>query len=191
MVGLTPIGNLPGHDCSFRSWPGIAVRERITAQDTREEHLSRLDQLEHELALERERLDRSDVADPAAAGDVRSEGRRDQPVASVRRVDLPELEERVTESQREAWELGYRAGIARLADQNRGAETESLPSIARLTSGAQRPVPFGWLGRGGRIPIEVSAGSRQEPSGRAVGVHYVEWCDPSTHRSVVEPLSRA
>jgi len=30
----------------------------------------------------------------------------------VRTVDLPELEERVTESQREAWALGYQAGIA-------------------------------------------------------------------------------
>lgn len=108
----------------------------------RAERLSRLDQLEREITIERERLNRSDtggVGDARGVGDdrvgdargvrdddrvgvggeppgrerpARSANVGDRPAGSVRTVDLPELEERVTESQREAWALGYQAGVA-------------------------------------------------------------------------------
>jgi hypothetical protein len=83
---------------------------------------SRLDQLEREIAEERERLNRADPGNSPSDGQVRDERdadeRRIRPTEadhqteSVRTVDLPELEERVTESQREAWALGYQAGVA-------------------------------------------------------------------------------
>jgi hypothetical protein len=89
---------------------------------SREDRLSRLDQLEREIAAERDRLSRSDLGDDTADGRLREERQADERSAgpaqpdrrtdSVRSVDLPELEERVTESQREAWALGYQAGIA-------------------------------------------------------------------------------
>lgn len=89
---------------------------------SREERLSRLDQLEREIATERERLNRPDAGNDPAGGRLRDERpddkRRagpagaDHRTGSMRTVDLPELEERVTESQREAWALGYQAGIA-------------------------------------------------------------------------------
>jgi hypothetical protein len=50
-------------------------------------------------------------ADRGADRGARAEDASGRP-SSVRTVDLPELEERVTESQREAWALGYQAGIA-------------------------------------------------------------------------------
>ena len=75
---------------------------------SRQERSARLDQLEREIAIERDRLNRPDDGDhqPARSGT----GHRH--TDSVRQVDLPELEEKVTESQREAWALGYQAGIA-------------------------------------------------------------------------------
>ena len=124
-----------------------------TYSDDRGSHadrLSRLDQLEREIAEERARLnsagtdtttdryaDRNAAQDAdrttdryadrttAPAGDrttdqyadrgadrgARAEDASGRP-SSVRTVDLPELEDRVTESQREAWALGYQAGIA-------------------------------------------------------------------------------
>lgn len=75
---------------------------------TRQERLTRLDELEQEIAVERERLHRSDDSHDSAGSTT---GRDERP-GSVPRVDLPELEERVTESQREAWALGYQAGVA-------------------------------------------------------------------------------
>ena len=124
-----------------------------TYSDDRGSHadrLSRLDQLEREIAEERARLNSADTdtttdryADRNAAQDAdrttdRYADRTTAPAAdrttdqytdrgtdrgaraedasgrpsSVRTVDLPELEDRVTESQREAWALGYQAGIA-------------------------------------------------------------------------------
>lgn len=89
-----------------------------THSGTRQEQLSRLDQLEREIAVERERLNR------ASGGESRNDSGRqtdsavghtdrgDRQAGSVAHVDLPELEERVTESQREAWALGYQAGVA-------------------------------------------------------------------------------
>jgi len=50
-------------------------------------------------------------ADRGADRGARAEDASGRP-SSVRTVDLPELEDRVTESQREAWALGYQAGIA-------------------------------------------------------------------------------
>ena len=98
----------------------------------RADRLSRLDQLEREIAAERERLNRADIdpnngrTDDRYPDDGRTGDRYPDQAAergahaenasgrsgSVRTVDLPELEERVTESQREAWALGYQAGIA-------------------------------------------------------------------------------
>jgi hypothetical protein len=74
----------------------------------REEQSSRLDQLEREIAIERDRLNRPDDGDQSPV----QSGTGDPHIDSVRAVDLPELEERVTESQREAWALGYQAGVA-------------------------------------------------------------------------------
>ena len=71
-----------------------------------EQRSARLDQLEREIAIERDRLNRPDDGDRSG----RPSG--DERVQSVREVGLPELEEKVTESQREAWNLGYQAGIA-------------------------------------------------------------------------------
>lgn len=92
-----------------------------------EDRLTRLDRLEREIAAERNRLTRSDAGDDTAGerpGDARraddrradarppERARGDHRTDSVRTVDLPELEERVTDSQREAWALGYQAGVA-------------------------------------------------------------------------------
>ena len=94
--------------------------ERSQAQETvardrgPDDRLSRLDQLEREIAEERARLTRTDrEADQrdARREDPRQDSRDDRS-GSYARVDLPELEERVTESQREAWALGYQAGVA-------------------------------------------------------------------------------
>ena len=73
---------------------------------SREERLARLDQLEREIATERDRLNRPDDGDRSGRPAV------DERVQSLREVDLSELEEKVTEGQREAWNLGYQAGIA-------------------------------------------------------------------------------
>ncbi len=118
-----------------------------TYSDDRGSHadrLSRLDQLEREIAEERARLSRADTATDRTTDrttDQYADRTTDRPTdqyadrnavpavdrgahrgtgaddgagrdGSVRTVDLPELEERVTESQREAWALGYQAGIA-------------------------------------------------------------------------------
>ncbi|WP_395727835.1 hypothetical protein [Nakamurella sp.] len=130
--------------------------------DDRADRHSRLDQLEREIAAERERLHRADAGNSPADERLRDERptdarvtdrrmvderptdeqvtdrhvsvgshsdrqvrdergadvRHGQPTEadhrteSVRTVDLPQLEERVTESQREAWALGYQAGVA-------------------------------------------------------------------------------
>jgi hypothetical protein len=115
--------------------------------DDRADRHSRLDQLEREIAAERERLNRADAsnsspderlrderrtggqatdrhvsvgspADPQVRDERGADARHGRPTEadhrteSVRTVDLPELEERVTESQREAWALGYQAGVA-------------------------------------------------------------------------------
>lgn len=77
-------------------------------RDSREERSARLDQLEREIAIERDRLNRPDDGDQQPA----RSGTGDRHTDSVRQVDLPELEEKVTESQREAWAMGYQAGIA-------------------------------------------------------------------------------
>ena len=112
-------------------------------RSSRSERLSRLDQLEREIAIERDRLTSTDTDTGERAGDGRLSGgermggerlgserlsgerfsgegsdqaRRTGTGAgradSVSSVDLPELEERVTESQREAWALGYQAGVS-------------------------------------------------------------------------------
>lgn len=89
---------------------------------TREEQLSRLDQLERDIAAERERLNRPqpDTGDrPARYGGQQNEQRD-----TVREVDLPDLETKVTESQREAWALGYQAG---LSDAQSGGKTTANP----------------------------------------------------------------
>lgn len=77
-------------------------------RDSRQERSARLDQLEREIAIERDRLSRPDDGDHRPA----RPGTGDRHPDTVRQVDLPELEEKVTESQREAWALGYQAGIA-------------------------------------------------------------------------------
>lgn len=117
-------------------------------RSSRSERLSRLDQLEREIAIERDRLTSTDTDTGERAGDGRLSGgermggerlgserpsgerfsgerfsgegsdqaRRTGTGAgradSVSSVDLPELEERVTESQRKAWALGYQAGVS-------------------------------------------------------------------------------
>jgi len=88
------------------------------SQGSREEQLSRLDRLERDIALERERLNRPDVRHEGSHRD--DSGRGD----AVREVDLPDLESKVTESQREAWTLGYQAG---LADAQAGGRTTANP----------------------------------------------------------------
>ena len=92
--------------------PGRASQDTTPSGGTREERLSRLDQLEREIAAERERLNRPDEARESAGRESASSDAGDGQSGSVSRVELPELEERVTESQREAWAMGYQAGIA-------------------------------------------------------------------------------
>lgn len=88
---------------------------RATAPDgSRQQQLSRLDELEREIAAERERLNQPDP--------VASDDRRGQHVDNVREVQLPDLEAKVTESQREAWTLGYQAG---LSDAQGGGRTSN------------------------------------------------------------------
>jgi len=85
---------------------------------SREEQLSRLDKLERDIAIERERLNRPDT-------DLRDQQGSDRHgVDPVREVDLPDLESKVTESQREAWTLGYQAG---LADAQAGGRSTANP----------------------------------------------------------------
>ncbi len=87
-----------------------------SALGSREEQLSRLDKLERDIAIERERLNRPEArpsqTDPRDGVD------------GVREVDLPDLESKVTESQREAWTLGYQAG---LADAQAGGRSTANP----------------------------------------------------------------
>ncbi|MGS0684909.1 hypothetical protein ACVBEQ_07120 [Nakamurella sp. GG22] len=88
---------------------------RATAPDgNRQQQLSRLDELERQIAVERERLSRPDP-EPGDVG-------RNQHLDSVREVQLPDLEAKVTESQREAWTLGYQAG---LSDAQNGGQTSN------------------------------------------------------------------
>jgi hypothetical protein len=61
-------------------------------------------------------------ADPRAA-DPRY-GKHQEQVNTVREVELPDLETKVTESQREAWALGYQAG---LSDAQAGGRTTPNP----------------------------------------------------------------
>ena len=96
-----------------------------------EEQFSRLDKLEQVIAAGRERLNRpsADSRDQPGARsgdqyDPRS-GDRQEPVDAVREVDVPDLESRVTGSQREAWALGYQAG---LSDAQSGGRTTTNPS---------------------------------------------------------------
>ena len=91
----------------------------------RQERSARLDQLEREIAIERDRLNRPDDGDPAPRS-----GTGDRHPDSVRRVDLPELE-KVTESQREAWALGYQAGIADSQTRTGEPSPEPVPPAPR------------------------------------------------------------
>jgi len=84
-----------------------AQSNTATGNGSREEQLSRLDQLEREIAVERERLNRPESDTRQRAGS--SAGGPEQ-VDTVREVELPDLEAKVTESQQEAWTLGYQAG---------------------------------------------------------------------------------
>ena len=93
-------------------------------RSSRAERMSRLDQLEREIAIERDQLNSPDTdgehnpgqerpsEERPAEGRPAGAGHAGSRAGSVRTVDLPELEERVTESQREAWALGYQAGVA-------------------------------------------------------------------------------
>ena len=79
-----------------------------TTNGSREEQLARLDQMQRDIAAERERLNRPEP-EVREQPDSRNEaGQRRERPGSVREVDLPDLEAKVTESQREAWRLGYK-----------------------------------------------------------------------------------
>ena len=99
----------------------VAEGGTAAANGSREERLARLDQLERDIAAEREQLTRpeSDPREQAESGHAGQE-----PGHSVREVELPDLEAKVTESQREAWALGYQAGRA---DAQSGEQTTSNP----------------------------------------------------------------
>ena len=105
------------------------ARPAPAQQVGREEQLSRLDKLEQDIAAERERLNRpADSRDQPGRRsgdqyDPRS-GDQPEPVDTVREVHLPDLETKVTESQREAWTLGYQAG---LSDAQSGGRTTANP----------------------------------------------------------------
>jgi len=99
----------------------VAEGNTAAPGDSREERLSRLDQMERDIAAERERLNRPEPDTRAPAGSPRPDP--DQ-VDTVREVELPDLEAKVTESQREAWALGYQAG---LSDAQQGGATTAKP----------------------------------------------------------------
>ena len=95
-----------------------------------EKQFSRLDKLEQGIEAERERLNRPSADSRDQPGrrsgdqyDPRS-GDRQEPVDAVREVDVPDLESRVTGSQREAWASGYRAG---LSDAQSGGRATTNP----------------------------------------------------------------
>ena len=88
------------------------VDRDITAQNGgREERLARLDQLERDIAAEREHLNRPEQDARQQEGSRHGDRQRDH-LDTVREVELPDLEAKVTESQREAWTLGYQAGLS-------------------------------------------------------------------------------
>ena len=95
-----------------------------TTNGSREERLARLDQMQRDIAAERERLNRPEpeLREQPESRDDRGQ-HRERP-GSVRQVDLPDLEAKVTESQREAWRLGYQAG---LSDAQAGGTTTANP----------------------------------------------------------------
>jgi len=103
--------------------------ERVTEGDvaapngSREERLSRLDQLERDIAAERERLNQPEPDTRQPAGS-RHGGQQREQFDTVREVELPDLEAKVTESQREAWRLGYEAG---LSDARADGQTTANP----------------------------------------------------------------
>src|SRR6476469_7976236 len=83
-----------------------------TTNGSREERLARLDQMQRDIAAERERLNRPEPERREQAESRDDDGQRRERPGSVREVDLPDLEAKVTESQREAWRLGYQAGLS-------------------------------------------------------------------------------
>ena len=87
-------------------------RRTATANGSREERLSRLDQMERDIAAERDRLNRPEPEMGERAESRDDGGQHRERPGSVREVDLPDLEAKVTESQREAWRLGYEAGLS-------------------------------------------------------------------------------
>ena len=95
-----------------------------TTNGSREERLARLDQMQRDIAAERERLNRPEPAMREQAESRDDGGRRRERLEGVREVDLPDLEAKVTESQREAWRLGYQAG---LSDAQAGGKTTANP----------------------------------------------------------------
>jgi hypothetical protein len=101
----------------------VAEHNTAAANGSREERLARLDQLERDIAAEREQLNRPEPDTRRPAGSRDSGQHRDQ-VDTVREVELPDLEAKVTESQRAAWALGYEAG---LSDAQAGARSTANP----------------------------------------------------------------
>jgi hypothetical protein len=95
-----------------------------TTNGSREERLARLDQMQRDITAERERLNRPEPGAREQAESRDDGGQRRERLDSVREVDLPDLEAKVTESQREAWRLGYQAG---LSDAQEGGKTTANP----------------------------------------------------------------
>ena len=94
-----------------------------TTNGSREERLARLDQMQRDITAERERLNRPEPDTRQPAGS-RHGGQQREQFDTVREVELPDLEAKVTESQREAWRLGYQAG---LSDAQAGGKTTANP----------------------------------------------------------------
>ena len=101
------------------------VAEHSTAAPNggREERLARLDQFEREIAAEREQLNRPEP-DTRRPAESRDSGQHRDRLETVREVELPDLEAKVTESQRAAWALGYEAG---LSDAQAGGKSTANP----------------------------------------------------------------
>lgn len=75
-----------------------------------------------------------DTRQPA---ETRHGGQQQQRLDTVREMELPELEAKVTESQREAWTLGYQAG---LSDAQAGGTTTVNPFHPLRQDTVQRPL---------------------------------------------------
>jgi hypothetical protein len=101
----------------------VAEHNTAAPNGSREERLAKLDQLEREIAAEREQLNRPDP-DTRHQGGSRDGGQHRDHLDTVREVELPDLEAKVTESQRAAWSLGYEAG---LSDAQAGGKTTANP----------------------------------------------------------------